>query len=254
MLHETEDILYILRKCDENKWQLPKFVVDSYDGLPPTSGFELIAQSLTSLNEEIVSSKKEIEHLKERRIEQDLASQDMTRIKEDLITIRGELRKINHSALQENVRRDSLLLDNLHNIRCNSEFINEASSTAEAEVDCVNNSTKNENNRSLSRSSTIITPNAPYLTSDDLLEAANRSFQDDGGSPSAPTFSQVVGNNDLQEDIMPVQQDSIIDIPRRPAIKSSRLMGTQNRGSHDKHTASVDEEGFTLVQNRKEDS
>ena len=50
---------------------------------------------------------------------------------------------------------------------------------------------------------------------------------------------------------MPVQQDSIIDIPRRPAIKSSRLMGTQNRGAHDKYTPSVDEEGFILVQNKK---
>ena len=55
ILNEVRDILDILHKCDDIGFQLPKFVVDSYDGLPPTSGFENIAVLLNLLLDELVT-------------------------------------------------------------------------------------------------------------------------------------------------------------------------------------------------------
>ena len=51
----------MLRKRDETGIQLPKFVVDFYNGLPPSSGFEIIASSRNMLMDEIASLKTEIE-------------------------------------------------------------------------------------------------------------------------------------------------------------------------------------------------
>ena len=90
-------------------------LVDCFDGLPPSSGFEIIAQTLISLNDEIVSLKKEVEVLKENRIEEKISAHDMIVVKEDLIGIKGELRKLSHRFLKDDVRRNSLLLENLNN-------------------------------------------------------------------------------------------------------------------------------------------
>ena len=117
IMHEVRDILDILKRCDDTNCELPKFVVDSYDGLPPSSGFELIAQSLTALNDEILALRKEIEYLKDNRLEQTITIHDMGMIKEDLITIKGELRKINHKSLGDELKHSSLVLEQLQNIR-----------------------------------------------------------------------------------------------------------------------------------------
>ena len=52
-LSEIKDILEMLCKCDENGKILPRFVVDKHDGLPPTSGFDLVANSIIGLMQEI---------------------------------------------------------------------------------------------------------------------------------------------------------------------------------------------------------
>ena len=123
IMHEVRDILDLLKRCDDNNCELPKFVVDSYDGLPPTSGFDLIAQSLTALNEEISALRKEIEYLKENRIEETITIHDMGMIKEDLITIRGELRKISHRNMNDDIRRSSIVLEHLDNFKSTVDCI-----------------------------------------------------------------------------------------------------------------------------------
>ena len=251
IMHEAKDILDILRKCDDNKLKLPKFVVDTYDGLPPTSGFELIAQTLTSLNDEIVSLKSEIENLKDSRIEQGIVSQDMAMMKEDLITIKGELRKINHSVLKDDIRRDSLLLGNLHSIRRMNEYLDEDKSTTETETNNGKHSAASECNRSLGRSSIAVSPSAPSLKSDDLIDVANRSIQDIGGSPSAPTFSQVVGKNIRKDDSMNIHKIATENITKLPVPKFPNSVNAHRKRAYDKPSATVDEDGFTLVQKAK---
>ena len=63
LINEVQDVLNILKKCDDEGFKLPLFVCDSYNGMPPTSGFENIAQSLMTLNNEIADLKKEVELL-----------------------------------------------------------------------------------------------------------------------------------------------------------------------------------------------
>ena len=252
VMNEVKDILEILRKCDETKRQLPKFVVDSYDGLPPTSGFEVIAQSLTALNDEIVSLKKEIEQLKESRIEQTIASQDMTMMKEDLIVIKGEIRKLNHKLMNDDIRQDSILLENLHSSGRTTNHIEDDSSNTDVGAECIDSLIMNIGNRLSSRSS-IIHPNAPPFESNDLLEIANRSIQDDGGLPSAPSYSQVVENDGRHSDIISVRPKSTVKKPEQYGIQTTRLTSAQRKRDYHERSAAalVDEEGFTLVQKKK---
>ena len=184
IMHEVRDILDILKRCDDTNRELPKFVVYSYDGLPPSSGFELIAQSLTALNEEIFALKKEIEYLKDNRIEQTISIHDMGMIKEDLIMIKGELRKINHRSLGDELKHSSLVLEQLQNIRSAGDY---------NEKDMADNLCAMEYDENdiaggyftLENSSKIL-PSAPLEHSNNLLEMGNRTYQDEGGDPSAP--------------------------------------------------------------------
>ena len=90
-----------------------KFVVDRYDGLPPSSGFEVIAHTMLTLNNEMKALKSEIESLRENRLEENQARQDTEIVKEDLLIIKGELRKLNHKIMSDEIRRDSELLESL---------------------------------------------------------------------------------------------------------------------------------------------
>ena len=113
MLNETKDLLYILKICDDSGIKLPKYVADSYDSLPPTAGFEIVAQSMVILIDEISSLKKEIAYMKEKRLTDTIYQQDFTLVKEDLLTIKGDLKRIYHSLLRKDIRRNSLLLQSL---------------------------------------------------------------------------------------------------------------------------------------------
>ena len=53
LVTEVQDVLNLLKKCDDEGLQLPSFVCDSYDGMPPTSGFASIAESMVTLINEI---------------------------------------------------------------------------------------------------------------------------------------------------------------------------------------------------------
>ena len=58
LIHELEDIIEMLKVCDDNNIGLPKFVVDSYNGLPPTSGFEFIGDYLAKMNDELATLRR----------------------------------------------------------------------------------------------------------------------------------------------------------------------------------------------------
>ena len=113
MMNEMQDLIDILKKCEESGICLPKYVADSFDSLPPTSGFDVIADSIVSLQSEILSLKEDVSFLRETRLTESASSQDNAVIKEDIILIKGELRKLNHKLLGNEVRRSSLLLQSL---------------------------------------------------------------------------------------------------------------------------------------------
>ena len=114
MVNEMQDIIDMIAKCDEDdKITLPIFLVDSFDGLPPTSGFELIGFQLVELVQELSFLKTEIQHLKEDRFNEKVYQQDSIIIKEDLLMIKGEMTKLNHKMMKDNIRRDSILLESL---------------------------------------------------------------------------------------------------------------------------------------------
>lgn len=110
ILHEIQDILELIKKCDDGDIRLPTYVADSYCGLPPTSGFDVVASHMIELNEQLTALRKEIEVLKESRVNDNIDLKNNTIVQEDLLTIKSEIRKLNHKLMGENLRRSSLLL------------------------------------------------------------------------------------------------------------------------------------------------
>ena len=254
IMNEVRDILDMLKRCDESKFELPKFVVDSYDGLPPSSGFDLIAQSLTALNDEILNLKKEIEFLKDSRIEQGITVDDMSMIKEDLITIKGELRKMNHRGLNDDIRRSSLVLENLQNIRSNADYIDkDISGNISGTEDDVSDTVSRFKPTTSSGSNMV--PSAPEMDSDNLLEILNRSFQDEGGPATAPTYSQITEKNGRQSKTISNRRSSLMNISevhsKTTASNSMDVLKNVQEKQVKEKLPAVDEDGFTLVRNKK---
>ena len=69
LIRDLEDVIELLRMCDDGNMKLPKFVVDNYNSLPPSSGFEFIVEYLSKLNDELATLRKEVESLKDSRVE-----------------------------------------------------------------------------------------------------------------------------------------------------------------------------------------
>ena len=58
------DILALLRKLDEGNAHLPTFVADSCGSMPPSSGFEVLAEHMVTFISEIALLKEEIRELR----------------------------------------------------------------------------------------------------------------------------------------------------------------------------------------------
>ena len=82
--NELQDIIDTFIKYQEENISHPKFVADSYDAMPPTSGFDLIANTFASLIDELNNLKEEISILKDSRIKNDIMSDDISCMKFDI--------------------------------------------------------------------------------------------------------------------------------------------------------------------------
>ena len=85
------DILAQFKFVDENNVDVPIFVTGSYDSMPPTSGFEVIADHIVHLMEEMSSLKSQINLL--TLANSDDKEKDVVDIKEDLHDIKNILLK-----------------------------------------------------------------------------------------------------------------------------------------------------------------
>lgn len=120
MWAEIQDVIDALRKCDEKGIDLPTFVADSYDSLPPSTGFEIIASTLNSLMEEVITLRDEIKELKTLRSIESMSFDDLCLMKGDLLEIKGMLRMFKTNNEIDSLRRKSLeLSDNVKNIDFN---------------------------------------------------------------------------------------------------------------------------------------
>ena len=94
---EVLDILAHLRKCDEDDMKIPKFVSDGYNKMPPSSGFEVIAEHVISLLTEVTALKTEVCVLKNLNF-----SSGVSEMKEDLRDIKMLVSKISAESTTKN--------------------------------------------------------------------------------------------------------------------------------------------------------
>ena len=162
-----------------------------------------------TLNEEITTLRKEVEALREFRLTDSIYSQNTTIMQEDILLIKSELRKLNHKLMEEVIRRKSLIL-------CTTEKQSSAKrgiGSGTLPIRCEAPKSPSEvdicNEYDIDRRETDpISPSAPDLSESQLL--LNRLMFDEGGTPSAPSYSQVCrskhrlkdkSENPLAEDI-----------------------------------------------------
>ena len=201
-----KDIIDMLIRCDDTNISLPQFVADYSDGLPPTSGFEVIANLIVQLNDELINLRKEVSDLNKCSRNNEIGNQDVTFIKEDLIDIKGEIRKLNHKLLNDTIRRDSLILECIANssrnaiVDENKEINNDVAASCSAYKDLSESTVSKRKSKSvLHKSSSIeslphiieekLLPSAP-LISDDVVYF-HHEVQDFGGAVSAPSYADV---------------------------------------------------------------
>ena len=262
-INEIQDLLDMLRKCESSGISLPTYVADSYDCLPPSSGFEVVAQSIVSLMDETTSLRKEVEALREQRFNETVHQQDIKMIKEDVVTMKGELRKINHRILGEAARRNSLVLesfggsqltstDKRSNRKCKS---NDALEACESMHEYTSLDIRECCNVSMG------SPSAPPASQEPWGFLA-RPFQDAGGNPSAPpppSFASMVKGPEtglegesvspsappLSQQVIPSGQMMELSLGAVPKKKALMTSG--------KSSVFLDEDGYQLVQktNRK---
>ena len=182
LVHEVQDVLNLLKKCDDESITLPSFVCDSYNGMPPTSGFEIIAQPLVSLINDIADLRKEVELLRESRQTEILQNQDSAVIQEDIIIIKGELRKLNHRIMSDDLKRNSLVMQSLDCINRKESNIDPGSKDF-VRLDCSSGVE--------AQPGVILSPSAPPA-SQESWHLMDRLLCDDGGAPSAPSYADVV--------------------------------------------------------------
>ena len=260
IMHELKDILDMFKKCDESKVSLPLFVADSYNGMPPSSGFEIIAQSMQTLIQEIANLKKEIEVLKEVRLAEDLRRKDKIIMQEDLLIIKGELRKMNHKLVGEEMRRNSLTLDslevNLQNFRKVTDCI-VSRPTEEKEIASV---CMSQDCHDISQDEASAPP-----ASQEEWHKLNSLLCDDGGPPSAPSFADVVISGTASDRIDATEPESNRALIAEGVIEAVEVKdrtpkkpATYNRISLHPRTvqSSDDDDGsgkgdFTIVQNKR---
>ena len=271
LVNEMKDIMDIITRCDDKDLILPKFVADSYDGLPPTSGFEVVANYMVQLIDELTHLRKEVAQLKESRQEERICNQEITFIKEDLLEIKGEVRKLNHKMLSDSIRRDSILLESFENSAKALEKHNFD------KQDSVPISAKNDDLGKLPNASVVL-PEASLIaevTDDDcsprhsvasqLLPYWQQEVQDLGGVPSAPSYADVTTSairkirrtesETAASGQRIVEQNTKKSPIRREKVKKDLISHTRrNQDANSEkynHMPTTDKDGFQLVRNNR---
>ena len=243
---ELHDIVDLLGKTEDKNIELPAFVADTYNSLPPSSGFELVADHIVNLNEEISSLKKEIEALKDIRLNEDVLSKGNNILQEDLMFIKGELRKLNHKLMKDDLRRNSLLLSAVERQSLDDPCTYDNSTGVSPLIDVMPSEsviiteTEKCNEEPLS-------PSAPDLSQEQIL--MNRLLFDEGGVPSAPSFSEVCRSQQNENRLESSRPTEVAVRRKESPNASTRNNSTLNTIAKDSR---ADKDGFILVNKKKQ--
>ena len=140
---------------------------------------------MQSLIHEISNLKSEIESLKENRFTEEFRHQSNTLIQEDLLAIKGEIRKLNLRLMGDEVRRSSLTINSLDKA-CHSHVKNKPLRGTENDLRISDEFDSN---------STVMSPSAPPASQENW-HMMERLLNDAGGPPSAPTFADALIGSD----------------------------------------------------------
>ena len=94
---DVTDILNLFGKCEQNKVQLPRFLADAFDSMPPVSGYEVLAEHIVELLVQVGELKGQVRALNETAANLDTSS--VIEIKEDLHDIKKLLMSTSFGAL-----------------------------------------------------------------------------------------------------------------------------------------------------------
>ena len=181
-------------------------------------------------------------------------------IKEDLLYIKGELRKLNLRHMNEDVRRQSIIIENLDKSSQQSPVRDQVDGCTRERPECLglcpdNISLSSDFSNGCKDSSHI--PSAPPLPSPpgesgELLIMLERSIQDESGPPSAPSYAQVAGVQ-LQVRSGDISRDDANKVSVAAIRHSSKQPNAQKRviPSSSSSSVAVDTEGFQLVQRNR---
>ena len=144
---------------------------------------------MITLIDEISQLKDEIRDFRDNRLTDDIMGQTCTMLQEDVITIKGELCKLNHKFMEEEVRRGSYML-------LTSDEKRSMSAEGAARQDCGNTSVLE-----LNIEHNGCSPSAPEPSREQQL--IDRLIYDERGPPTAPSFTDVCSlqlSGDIVED------------------------------------------------------
>ena len=261
LVNEMEDLLDILKKCDENKVILPKYVSDSFDSMPPTSGFEVIAGCMRTFIDEIAALKEEVKLLKESRLSEEMGRDEELHMREDIIAIKGELRKLNHKLMRDEVRRNSLLLQSLD----------------KSSVDCSGKCGDANEKENGNLNSEMDSGDDNFIVSDGLcggaddvdeLPECSSEFQCANLTPSLPSYADVASVNpasSFSPSAPPLSQEPASRVvggggdgggarslsPSAPPPLSQVPNSSPCVRSSGMHKLNIDSDGFVLVERKK---
>ena len=105
---ELSDIIEMIHELQEQNVNLPTFVSDSFDAMPPTSGYEAIADVMNSLIDELTSLRNEIEVIKNADRRDQLLLDSNSAIRDDILELKDNVRNIKSKIFENQIRRLSI--------------------------------------------------------------------------------------------------------------------------------------------------
>ena len=88
LVADVEDMVNLFAKMDEKDSVLPKFVADSFDSFPPSSGFGCIAPLICALKDELSALRHELIEVRQNNIRDMKAVDDVFCIKQDILDMK----------------------------------------------------------------------------------------------------------------------------------------------------------------------
>ena len=113
--HTIEDIFKLFDSAFDKEISLPKFVAEKFDSLPPTSGFDCLANKIIILTNEIESLQKKINSFKTAKETYSEGMEDCLDIKQDIADIKTMIARAQNNvdslAINCNSMKDHILPD-----------------------------------------------------------------------------------------------------------------------------------------------